>query len=163
MIRSSKFNRCSPTITFSVVLFLGLETIWLHALNFYWNLFPPPPPADWSVHNFYPFFLASLQLKKIIIWFIYLCLALLELPYRVGFSLVPESRATLPLWACRLRELWFPGSGAQTQSLRLTGLVALRHVGSSWIRDRTHAPCFDRWILYDWATRETLQLFFFFF
>ena len=28
------------------------------------------------------------------------------------------------------------------------------HVGSSWIRDRTHASCIGRWILYHWTTRE---------
>ena len=28
------------------------------------------------------------------------------------------------------------------------GLVALQHVRSSWTRNRTHVPCFDRWILY---------------
>ena len=35
-----------------------------------------------------------------------------------------------------------PGSRAQTQQLRHAGLVALRHVGSSWIRDQT---CLMRW------------------
>ena len=132
------------------------------------GIYPPRPIGLFTTFILLLTFIAPL---KKIIWFIYLCLALLELPYCVGFSLVPESRASLPLrcfacaehrlWACRLRELWFPGSGAQTQSLRLTGLVALRHVGSSWIRDRTHAPCLGRWILHNWATRETLQLFFF--
>ena len=29
-----------------------------------------------------------------------------------------------------------------------TGLVALRHVGSSRTRDRTHVPCIGRWILF---------------
>ena len=34
------------------------------------------------------------------------------------------------------------------------GLVALRHVGSSWIRDRTRVSCIGGWILYHWAIRE---------
>ena len=35
-----------------------------------------------------------------------------------------------------------------------TGLVALRHVGSSWTRDRTRVPCIGRQILNQCATRE---------
>ena len=34
------------------------------------------------------------------------------------------------------------------------GLVALQHVGFSWIRDWTYVSCFGRWILCHWATRE---------
>ena len=34
------------------------------------------------------------------------------------------------------------------------GLVALRHVGSSWIRDQTSVSCIGRQILYHWITRE---------
>ena len=30
----------------------------------------------------------------------------------------------------------------------VVGLVALRHVGSSWLRDRTCISCIGRWILY---------------
>ena len=33
-------------------------------------------------------------------------------------------------------------------------LVALRHVGSSWTRDRTSVPCIARWILNHWTTGE---------
>ena len=35
----------------------------------------------------------------------------------------------------------FPSCGAR-------GLVALRHVGSSWTRDHTCVSCIDKWILY---------------
>ena len=28
------------------------------------------------------------------------------------------------------------------------GLIALLHVGSSWIRDQTHVSCISKWILY---------------
>ena len=38
--------------------------------------------------------------------------------------------------------------------LRRTGLIALWHVGSSWIRDWTHVSCIGRRILHQWATRE---------
>ena len=34
----------------------------------------------------------------------------------------------------RAQQLWFQGSRAQAQQLWHTGLVALRHVGSSWTR-----------------------------
>ena len=47
-------------------------------------------------------------------------------------------------WA---QELWLPGSRAQAQYLWCTGLVALQHVGSSWIRDRTQV-----WSDSFWAT-----------
>ena len=36
----------------------------------------------------------------------------------------------------------------------LTGLVAPRHVGSSWTRDRTRVPCIGRQTLNHCATRE---------
>ena len=34
------------------------------------------------------------------------------------------------------------------------GLVAPRHVESSWTRDQTHVSCISRWILNHWTTRE---------
>ena len=40
------------------------------------------------------------------------------------------------------------GSKTQAQWLRHMGLVALRHVGSSWIRDQTSVSCIGRQILY---------------
>ena len=43
---------------------------------------------------------------------------------------------------------------AQAQQLWLTGLVALRHVGSSRTRARTRVPCIRRRILNHCATRE---------
>ena len=48
-------------------------------------------------------------------------------------------------WA---QQLWLPGSGAQAQELWHTGLVALQHVGSSWIRDQTCVSFIGRQILY---------------
>ena len=45
---------------------------------------------------------------------------------------------------------------AQAQQLWLTGWVALRHVGSSQTRARTHVPCIGRQILNHCATREAL-------
>ena len=48
------------------------------------------------------------------------------------------------------------GSRAQAQQLWLTGLVALRHVGSSWTGARTRVACIDRRILNHCATREAL-------
>ena len=39
-------------------------------------------------------------------------------------------------------------------------LVALWHVGSSWIRYRTHVPCIGRQILNHWTTRKVPRGFF---
>ena len=55
-----------------------------------------------------------------------------------------------------LQELHLPGSKAQTQKLWHRGSVVLWHVGSSWIRDRTHVSCTGRQVLYHWVTREAL-------
>ena len=42
------------------------------------------------------------------------------------------------LWAQGLQWVWLSCGSA---------LAALRLVGSSWTRDRTHVPCIGRWIL----------------
>ena len=44
------------------------------------------------------------------------------------------------------------------QSSWHTGLVALRHVGSSPTRDWTHVPCIGRWTLNQWTTREVIWM-----
>ena len=72
-----------------------------------------------------------------------------RLPVAVA-SLVAEHG----LQACRLQQLWLAGSRVQAQQLWRTGLVALRHVGSSRTRAQTHVPCIGRWILNHCATRE---------
>ena len=46
------------------------------------------------------------------------------------------------LRVCGLQELWFPGCRARASWH--TGLVAPRHVGSSWTRDRTRVSCIGR-------------------
>ena len=48
------------------------------------------------------------------------------------------------------------------QWLWYTGLAALQNVESSWIRDQTHVPCTDRWILTHCTTREVPEKKFFF-
>ena len=48
----------------------------------------------------------------------------------------------------------------QAQQLWLTGLVALRHVGSSQTRARTRVLCIGRQILNHCATREALLIYF---
>ena len=58
------------------------------------------------------------------------------------------------LQAHGLQQLWLAGSRAQAQQLWRTGLVAPRHVGSSWTRARTRVPCIGRRILNHCATRE---------
>ena len=71
------------------------------------------------------------------------------------------------LWAegyCPLAVRGFLVAGASLiaecglSSCGTTGLVALRHVGSSRARDRTHVPCIGRQILYHCATREVPDL-----
>ena len=61
------------------------------------------------------------------------CRLLISLP-----SLVVEygfwgtcALAVLAMWA----QFWLPGCGVQTQLWWHKGLVALKHVGSSWMRD----------------------------
>ena len=45
----------------------------------------------------------------------------------------------------------------EAQQLWRVGLVALQHVESPQIRDRTQVSCIGRWILSHWATREALH------
>ena len=66
------------------------------------------------------------------------------------------------LQTCRLQQLWLVGCRAQAQQLWHTGLVPLRHVGSSRTRARTCVPCIGRQILNHCATREALCLCFLF-
>ena len=57
--------------------------------------------------------------------------------------------------------LWSTGSrhtGSAVVARRLTGLVAPRHVGSSWTRPQTPVPCVGRRILNHCATREALVI-----
>ena len=74
-----------------------------------------------------------------------------------GFSLVSVHRLLIAVASLiaeyRLQGTWaqylrLPGSRAQAQSLWHMGLLAPRHVGSSWIRGQTHVSCIGRWILY---------------
>ena len=54
----------------------------------------------------------------------------------------------------RAQQLWLAGSRAQAQQLWRTGLVALRHVGSSRTRAGTRVPRTGRQTLNHCATRE---------
>ena len=80
-------------------------------------------------------------------------------------SLVAEYR----LQAHRLQQLWhtgpavwLAGSRAQAQQLQSTGLVALRHVGSSQTTARTRVPCIGRRILNHCTTREVPRSYLYF-
>ena len=100
-----------------------------------------------------------------------------------SLSLAEESGGTFRLWCAgfslcwllslhstgsgtlRLQQLqpwaqqWrLPGSRAQAQQLRHTGLAALWHAGSSQIRDWTHVSYTGRWILYHWPKRSPTKL-----
>ena len=74
----------------------------------------------------------------------------------VGFSL----RWLLLLWRSGSRRAGFSSCGAQAQWLWCTGLVAPRHVGSSWTRDQTRVPCIVRRILNHFATGESQDFMF---
>ena len=52
-----------------------------------------------------------------------------------------------------------PGSGAQAQELWPMGSVALQHVGSSQIRDRTCVFCTDMWVIHHRARGDPHNLF----
>ena len=51
-----------------------------------------------------------------------------------------------------LQQLQLPGSRAQAQQLWCMGLVALQHVESPWIWDRTHVSCIGRQTLHHWGS-----------
>ena len=57
----------------------------------------------------------------------------------------------------------FRSSSTWAQQLWLWDLVTAGHVGSFWTRDRSHVPCFGKWILNPWNPGKSLHLFFFFF
>ena len=80
----------------------------------------------------------------------FLCEGFLQLR-QVGATLHRGVRAShyRGLSCCRAQ-----APDAQAQQLWLTGLVALRHVGSSQTRARTCVPCIGRQILNHCATRE---------
>ena len=63
---------------------------------------------------------------------------------------------------CRPLALGLQTSVFAVHGLRVvaTGLVALRHVESSHIRDQTYVPCIGRWIPIYCATREVPQRYF---
>ena len=71
---------------------------------------------------------------------------------RAGFSL----QRLLLLRSTGSRHAGSSSCGTQAQQLWRMGLVALRHVGSSWTRVCTHVPCIGRRILNHCATREPL-------
>ena len=72
-----------------------------------------------------------------------------------AFSSCSE-RGYSSLWCAgfSLRWLLLLQSMGSERKLWCTGLVALRHVGSSQTRARTHVPCIGRQILNHCATRE---------
>ena len=80
----------------------------------------------------------------------FLCDGFLQLQ-QVGATLHRSVRAShyRGLSCCRAQ-----APDAQAQQLWLTGLVALRHVGSSQTRARSRVPRIGRQILNDCATRE---------
>lgn len=74
-----------------------------------------------------------------------LCTGFLQL-WRVGITLHCIRRASLAV-AHRLEDLWASVAAAHR-------LVALRHMESSWNKDRICMPCIDRQVRIHWATRE---------
>ena len=79
-----------------------------------------------------------------------------------GYSLVAMHRLVIVIiFLLMTQALGIPAAVAvalglwgTAQSLWRRGLVAPRPVKSSWIRNWPHMPCFGRWILNHWTTRE---------
>ena len=99
-------------------------------------------------------FVYSFFLNKFIL-FIYFWLHWVFIAAR-GLSLVVANRGYSSLWCVGfswrwLLLLWSKGS-------RRAGLVAPRHVGSSWTRARIRVPCIGRWILNHCTTGEVLYI-----
>ena len=104
----------------------------------------------------------------------YLCidcfLAVLGLRCCMGFSLVMRGgRSLVAMYRLLIAEAYcrawalgqagFSRCSSPTPEHRwLMGLVALRHVQSSRIRNQTHVSCTGRWILYHWAVRGALEI-----
>ena len=90
--------------------------------------------------------------------FIYICLCWVFIA-GCGLSLVVVRGGYSSLW-CSGFSLWWllllqsTGSRCTGFSNCSTGLLTLRHVGSSRTRDWTCVPCIIRWILNYWTTRE---------
>ena len=71
-----------------------------------------------------------------------------------AWALGAQASVVAAMWA---QQLWLAGSRAQAHQLWCTGLVVLRHVGSSRTRAQTLVPCIVRWILNHCTTREAQQ------
>ena len=72
-----------------------------------------------------------------------------------GFSLVAMHRLLIVMTSLVAEHRL---QGTQARWLRPTGLVALRHVESSWIRDQTCVPHTGRWMLNPWTTEKSQPL-----
>ena len=116
--------------------------------------------------------LGSLSLfEKVLFYLFLLCWVL------VACGLLSSCSKCGQLSGCRARSSYYSGfsycgawilgwegfSSCHTwaQSLWPTGLIAPRHVGSSWNRDRTRVSYTGRQILYHWDTRGAPVSFFF--
>ena len=91
----------------------------------------------------------------------------LGLQFCSSFSLVAASRGYSLLW-CEGFSLWWLLSLWSTGSRVMSPVVVAPGLGScdvlasllcsmwesSQIRDRIHVSCIERWILYDWSTRQ---------
>ena len=112
------------------------------------------------------FFFLIVNFYLFIYLFLYLFLAVLGLCFCARVFSSCGKRGPLFIMVrgpLHYRGLFYCGAqapDAQAQQLWLTGLVALRHVGSSQTRARTRVPCISRQILNHCTTRETHQIFF---
>ena len=97
----------------------------------------------------------------------YLLLAVLGLPWFMGFSPVAASEGYPPAAAHGLltavaslvaehgsRCSSFSSCILRAQQLRHTNLTAPQHVKFSWDRDQTHVPCVGKWTPIHCPTRE---------
>ena len=115
-----------------VYIYIFLMYMYVCVFVYFWKPSTSPPQlSEWRCHKPHIFLILLYFLK---ILFIYLFMDMLDLPFCTGSVSSCSSWASHRggfscCWAQALEQL---------QELQLIGLVAPRHVGSSWTRD----PCF---------------------
>ena len=108
---------------------------------------------------YYVVFIHSTNFLKTKIFLIYMWLLWIFIALW-GLSLVVAIRGYSSLWCMGFSLQWLLLLGSMSsrahwlQLLWHMGLVALRHMGSSWTRDRTCGSHTGRWTPIHWATRE---------
>ena len=135
------------------ILTILIHPIHDHSICFHLSVSPPIP----FINVF--FFLINLFINFWLHWVFVAARGLSLVTVSRGYSSLQcagfSLRWLLLLWSTSSRRAGFSSCGTGVQQLWRVGLVAPRHVGSSWTRARTRVPCIGRRILNHCATRET--------